>query len=267
MEFLNFVGLIKKKKGTIFTIVFVVLILTLGISLLLPLKYEAKSRLLVVQNTAGTDPYTVSKSNEYLGNLFAQVVYSESFYNLALSSQYNIDKNYFSGDYNQQMKIWSQTIETKTLADTGIIEVSIYHPNPNQAEQIALAVNDVLMNKNGNYQGNGAGIKINVIDQPLISTYPVQPNILQNLIIALAGSLLFSLFYIYLFPDDRYSMKLWPSRRLKKSKNTAHSIKIDYYPVNAQDVPSDPENPNNYQEVNNQSAEFSPRGNMNNILK
>ncbi len=232
MEFGNFIRLLGRKRGTIFTIIFVIIVLTVGVSLIGPLKYGATSRLLVVQNTTGSDPYTVSKSNEYLGNLFAQVAYSGSFYNLVLASPYDIDKNYFSGDYNGQMKIWEKTIRTKTLSDTGIIEINIYHPNPYQARQIALAVNDIMINKNSNYQGNGSGIKINVIDQPLVSNYPVRPNLPQNLVIALVASLILSLFYIYLFPEDRYDLRLWPKRKMKKIKNIGHAVKLDYYPVN-----------------------------------
>jgi capsular polysaccharide biosynthesis protein len=257
MEFTNFIKLLIKKRGTIFTVIFVIIILTMGLSLIGSLKYGAKSRLLVVQNTTGSDAYTVSKSNEYLGNLFAQVAYSGSFYNLVLDSPYNIDKNYFSGDYNAQMKIWEKTIGTKTLSDTGIIEINIYHPNPFQAQQIALAVNDIMINKNSNYQGNGAGIKISVIDQPLVSNYPVKPNLLQNLVIALAGSLMLSLFYIYLFPEDRYSLRLWSKRRLKKVKGIGHSIKIDYYPVADQAETSRPNIP---------TDQFG-QGNINNVLK
>ena len=198
MEFFDFLKLLKRKKGTIFTLVFVVIILSLGLSLINPLKYSAKSRLLVVQNSNGVDPYTVSKSNEYLGNLFSQIAYSGSFYNMVLESPYDIDKNYFSGDYNKQIKTWGKTISTKTLSDTGIIEVNIYHPNPYQAQQIALAVNDILINKNSNYQGSGQSIKVNIIDQPLVSNYPVKPNLPQNLVIALMASLLFSLFILFL---------------------------------------------------------------------
>ena len=139
MEFFDFIKLLKRKKGTIFSLVFIIIILSIGFSLLSPLKYGAKSRLLVVQNTGGVDPYTVSKSNEYLGNLFSQVAYSGSFYNLVISSPFDIDKNYFSGDYNKQMKTWGKTIATKTIADTGIIEINIYHQNPYQAQQIELS--------------------------------------------------------------------------------------------------------------------------------
>ena len=240
MEFFDFLKLLKRKKGTIFTLVFVVIILSLGLSLINPLKYSAKSRLLVVQNSNGVDPYTVSKSNEYLGNLFSQIAYSGSFYNMVLESPYDIDKNYFSGDYNKQIKTWGKTISTKTLSDTGIIEVNIYHPNPYQAQQIALAVNDILINKNSNYQGSGQSIKVNIIDQPLVSNYPVKPNLPQNLVIALMASLLFSLFYIYIFPEERYNIQLWSSKkREKKIKINNHSIKIDYQSLGQEMIKQD----------------------------
>lgn len=257
MEFVEFIKLLGKKQGTILTVIFIAIVLTLIVSLVGPIKYGAKSRLLVVQNTTGTDPYTVSKSNEYLGNLFAQVAYSGSFYNLVLDSQYNIDKTYFSGNYNEQMKTWNKTIETKTLSDTGIVEINVYHTNPYQAQQIALAVNDILINKNSNYQGNGAAIKVNVIDQPLVSNYPVKPNLPQNLVIALIGGLLLSLFYIYLFPEDRYSLRLWPSKRVRRVKNIGHSIKLDYYPLVDQADPGYP----------NVSGNQLRQGNIGNVFK
>jgi len=263
MEFFDFINLLKRKKGTIFSLVFIIVILSIGISFLSPLKYSAKSRLLVVQNTAGVDAYTVSKSNEYLGNLFAQVAYSESFYSLVLQSPYDIDKSYFSGDSNKQMKTWAKTIETKTLADTGIIEINIYHPNPYQAQQIALAVNDILINKNSNYQGTNQAIKINIIDQPLISNYPVKPNIPENAVIALMAGLLFSLFYIYIFPEESYNVGLWPKKRTKRIKMNNHKVNLDYAHLDENRV-----NPNlttNLQ--SNGHSEFQAQGNINNILK
>ncbi len=84
MESTEFSKLLRRKMGTIFTIVFVACILTIGVSLLFPLKYGTQSRLLVIQKTAGADPYTISRSHEYLGKLLAQVVYSSSFYSLTL---------------------------------------------------------------------------------------------------------------------------------------------------------------------------------------
>jgi capsular polysaccharide biosynthesis protein len=264
MEFFDFIKLIKKKWGTITTLVFLIVVITVGLSLLNPLKYSAHARLLVVQNTAGADPYTVSKSNEYLGNLFSEVVHSGSFYNFVLDSQYNIDRNYFSGSYDKQMKMWQKTVQTKTLSDTGIIEINVYHTDPTQAQQIALAVNEVLISKNTNYQGSGQVIKVNIIDQPLISSYPVKPNIIQNSILALAGGLMFSLFFIYLFPEERYNVRLWSARRPRKSKSINHRIKIDYYPL-----PSEP-NPTNEERgiaSDTEPEEYRPQGSINNVLR
>lgn len=271
MEFNDFINLLKRKKGTIFSLVFIIVILSLGLSLINPLKYGAKSRLLVVQNTSGADSYTMSKSNEYIGNLFSQVAYSGSFFNLVLESPYDIDKNYFSGDFNNQIKTWNKTIQTKTLSDTGIIEINIYHPNPYQAQQIALAVNDIFINKNTNYQGSGQAIKVNVIDQPLISNYPIKPNLPQNALIALMAGFLFSIFYIYILPEESYNIRLWPKKN-KKIKNIKHSVNVDYQSDDQNDRNQEQHFNQNNQYVNrnprpDESSEFRTQGNINNILK
>lgn len=265
MEESDFIQLIKKKRSTILSIIFVVFILTIGLSLLSPLKYGAKSRLLVVQNVSGKDPYVLSRTHEYLGNLFSQVVYSGSFYNLVLESAYDIDKSYFKGNYNEQLKLWSKTVDSQTISDTGIIEINVYHPNIYQARQIALAVNDVLINRNTLYQGIGQGIKINIIDQPLISNYPIKPNLPQNAALALAGGLLLALFYVYLWPEEKYSLHLWKKGRKieKKLERPERKVPIEYYPVQNQDESSSREVPINQV----QREDFRPRGHIGNVFK
>jgi len=224
MEFTDFIKLFRKKKQTFLTITFMAVLLTILVSLICPLNYEAKSRLLLMQNPSGNDPYTLSKSNEYLSDLLAAVVHSGSFYNLALASPYDIDKTHFSGTYNNQLKKWNKIVVTKTYSDTGIIEINVYHTNPYQAQQIALAINDIMINKNANYQGGGNTVKINIIDQPLISAYPVQPNLPMNAALAIVGGLLLSLFYIYIFPEERYDLSLWNKNKKRK---IGHAIKLD----------------------------------------
>ena len=248
MESMDFSKILRRKAGTIFTIVFVSVMLTVGVSLLFPLRYGSESRLLVVQNTAGSDPYAISRSNEYLGNVLSQVVYSGSFYNMVLESSYNIDPAYFNTTYRDQLKIWNRTVKTRTVGDTGIIEINVYHVNPDQAQQISLAINDILINKNSLYQGGGQSVKINVIDQPIVSSYPVKPNIPQNLALALFGSLLMAIFYAYLWPEEKYNLRLWKRKSVKKLTTVGHSIHLDYLPV----------------EDKNQSR---PQGNIGNILR
>ena len=255
METVDFLQLIRRKAQTIFTIVFVGVVLTIAVSLIFPLKYGAQSRLLVVQNTAGKDPYTISRSNEYLGNLLAQVVHSSSFYDLVIASTHNIDRGYFSGSYRDQLKSWQKTVKTETVSDTGIIKISVYHVNPVQSQQIALAINDVLINKNSLYQGGGQSIKINIIDQPLVSSYPIQPNIPINAGVALAGSLMLAIFYIYLYPEEKYNLHIWKKKN-NKAKSIKRPITIDYLPFVDNEMQKPPSNSNR----------FYPHGKIDNVL-
>lgn len=216
MEFNEFKNLVKRKIGTIFSLTFLLLVLVMIFSLLGGLKYSSQSKLLVVQDTGSADAYVVSRSNEYLGNLLSQVVYSGSFFNLVMSnSQYKVSQEYFSGTYSERLKLWRKSISTKTLSDTGIIEVNIYHPNPDQARLISLAVNDVLINSNATYHG-GDGVKVSILDQPLVSNYPDQPNLVVNFVFAFALGLFLSFIFIYLYPEEVYSVRLWPKSNREK---------------------------------------------------
>jgi len=226
MEFNEFLHLIRKKKQTVFIIMLLSVMMVLLISLIGPLKYSVRSRLLVIQNTGNTDVYSLSRSNEYLGNLLAEVVYSSSFYEQVRASKYNIDRNYFVGNYNQQLKTWQKTVNTRSQGDTGIIEVHVYHPNVNEAKKIALAVNDILINRNEEYQG-GQNIKINIIDQPLASTYPTKPNIPYNTALAFFLSFILALIYIYLFPEDKYSLSVFGNKKNNLPELEYRKLKSD----------------------------------------
>ena len=262
MEFHEFLNLIDKKKKTIVIIMLVSLVLTVAISLVSPLKYGAKSRLLVLQNSNSADAYSLSKSNEYLGNLFAEIVYSGSFYDQVKASQYNIDPNYFSGNYNDQLKKWHKTVETDTQGDTGIIEINVYHVNIQEAKQISLAINDILINKNQDYHG-GQNVKVNIIDQPLVSNYPVKPNLPYNAALALTASFIISLFYIYLFPETKKKVVIPNIIPKPEMQNRVVNIPIKKIVEEAQ------REYNPIQENYNRQSEMNRNiyGNINNVLK
>ena len=273
MELKDFIKLLSKKRQTIWAWIFVFIALGLIITFVQPLKYSAKSKLLVIQNTRDVDPYTVSKSNEYLGNLFSQVLYSSSFYDLTLSSQYNVDRSYFGSDATRQQKTWKKTVKAQSLNNTGIIEMEIYHPDPYQAKQLALAVNDVLMNKNFNYQGMGDTVKVNVIDQPLVSNYPTNPNPLINFGLSVVLGVAFGFVYIYFLPEEKYNFYLFgkpKSRRKKKQKE----ILVQTKTVKAEKIPVHLDNQNieteflagNFVEPTLSEKPVELKGNMANIL-
>jgi len=210
MELKEFMLLVAKKKMTIFFIVIIFVILALILTVIQPFKYGSSSQVLVIQNSASPDPYLASKSTEYLSNILAKVVYSNSFFENVLSSGYFVDKNYFGKTVKDQMKAWSKTVSAKAINDSGIISLSVYHTDRAQAESIARAVIYTLQTKHGLYRGSGSNVSVKIIDEPITSNYPVKPNLIFNFSLALALGLIFAGMYIYLFPEEKYNIKLSP---------------------------------------------------------
>jgi len=215
MEITNFLKIIKKRQGTIFLSVFLFLIIALLLTFVQPLKYRVSSRLLIISDGTISDPYTIAKSNQYLGSLLSEAVYSGSFFQLLATSNYDIDWSYFSGDYKEQTKIWKKSITARNVNDTGVLEIEVYHPNPYQTKQIAYAVNNALMTQNNVYQGSSAGLRVKVIDEPTVSSYPVKPNILINVAAAIIFGLAFGLVYVYYFPTTSKERRLTALKNLQ----------------------------------------------------
>lgn len=213
MELTN---LLKQKRQTLISIFLLFLVIGLLVVLMQDFKYGAKSKILVIQGGAErVDPFSVSRSVEYLSDLFTKVVYSNTFFDSVMESDFNIDKNYFGQSFDKKMKTWRNTVSAKSLEDSGIIVINVYHEDSYQASQIALAVNHVLISNNQDYHGLGSSVKINVIDQPIVSSYPVKPNLIYSLLIIIAGSLFVGLVYIYLFPESKYDVNFFGKKQKK----------------------------------------------------
>lgn len=233
MELNEFLILINRKKQTIASWLIIFIILAIILTFIQPLRYGSSANLLVIQKFTNTvDPYTASKSNEYLSNILAKVIYSNSFYNKVVESGYKIDNNYFKGNVRQQMKKWSNTVSAKTVNDTGIISLNIYHQSKSQADQIARAISYTMQTKHSLYHGYGENVIIKVIDEPTLSNFPVKPNIILNFFLAIILGFIFSLLYIYLLPLEKYDLRLWPKfRKVKYSQNSFINQPITSEPV------------------------------------
>ena len=254
MEFNQF---IKSKKQTLTAFFAVFLIIGIIYTLSQPFKYSTTSKLLVIQQgTSGVDPLSVSRTEQYLSTLFAQVISSNSFFNLVLNSDPTIEKDYFSGDTIHQMKTWNKTVSAKSEENSGFIDITVFHPAPEQATKIANAINQILITQNTNYQGVGSLVKVVVIDDPLVSNYPTQPNILINAGIVVGATLVFGFIYIYLFPEEKYDLYLF-GRRRKKAKGAG---KQDF--LHPQSQP-----PVNARVSEETAGHYPPQGNIRNILR
>jgi len=207
MDTKDFLQLFKKRKTTVISITLIFVIIGLIITLLQPLKYSSKSRLLILQNTS-SDAYTVSKSNEYVGGLISEVIYSGSFLDSLKASNSIFDRNYFNSSYKENVKKWGETVYAKSSGSTGVIDIEIYHTNPEEAKNISNAVNQLIISGQSPYKFNPDQTKISIIDEPVVSSFPVKPNIPLNLSLSLLFGFLAGCSYIYLFPKERVSEKL-----------------------------------------------------------
>ncbi len=215
MEITNFFKLIKKRQGAVIASVIIFTAIALAITFVQPLKYRVSSRLLIMADGSISDPYTIARSNQYLTSLLSEAVYSGSFFQLLTASNYDIDWNYFSGDYKEQTKLWKKSVLARNVNDTGVMEIEVYHPDPYQAKQIAYAVNNALITQNNVYQGSANVLRVKVIDEPTVSSYPVKPNLPLNATAGLIFGFAFGLAYVYYFPTSRKERRLTALRDLR----------------------------------------------------
>ncbi len=204
-------SLFARKKSTILSIVILFLMAAAVVTLLQPFEYGAETKLLVIQNfPPNEDPYTAAKSNEYLSSVLAEVITTNSFFTEVMNAGFNINRNYFPTEPNKLRRAWKQVVQASPVYDTAILNISVYHPDKNQASQIIQAVNQVMQAKHSQYHGMGDNVTIRVIDPPVVSQRPVKPNVAMNLGAGFILGLVLALSFVYIFPEERYNIRLWP---------------------------------------------------------
>ncbi|GEM_PF-674686 len=205
MEYKQFISQVKKNKQAVVIAMILFLLAALLLTFFQPLKFSAESRLLVVQNYGpNTDAYNVSRSNQFLSSLLAQVVYSDSFYEKVMASGYNLNPAIFSADINKRKKDWQNSVYTKAVADTGMIVLKTYHQDKSTADRLNQAIAFTLMTKHAQFHGLGEIVQVKIIDNSTLSDWPVKPNIILNLLLALILGLAAGLYYVYLFAGKNY---------------------------------------------------------------
>ncbi|MBI4280587.1 hypothetical protein HY628_00135 [Candidatus Uhrbacteria bacterium] len=150
------------------------------LSFLRPLEYSSTIRLLVIQRSAlGLDPYTAIRSAERVSENLANIVYTTSFFEKVMASGFSIDQNVFSSQETKRRNQWRRMVDTQVARGTGLLTISVYHRDREQAKQIASAIGAVLQLEGWTYVGGG-DLQIRIVDTPLSSRYPVRPNIPLN---------------------------------------------------------------------------------------
>ncbi|PIR92984.1 hypothetical protein COT99_03300 [Candidatus Falkowbacteria bacterium CG10_big_fil_rev_8_21_14_0_10_43_10] len=204
---MELIAIINKNRKKLIYSIFIFLAAALIVTFVQPLKYRAQAQVLVVQEfEESVDPYSASKLNEYLGGLLAKIVSSESFFNQTIKSGFGIDTGYFSGSKKKQLKQWNKTVEAKSLYESGIIVLSVYHPNKDQAEKIAQAAIYTLKTTNSFYH-SVPKVDVRIIDSPSVSFLPAKPNILFNIIIGLLFGFVSGLLFVYYNEQNKTALE------------------------------------------------------------
>ncbi len=179
------------------------LVLAAGLSFFQPLQYSSSIRLLIIQpSTLGYDPYTAIRAAERIGDNLAQVVYTTDFFNRVISSKFNIDQSYFPENDAKRRKQWSRMVAVQVERGTGLLDITVFHTDRDQATQIARAIAFVMTTEGANYVG-GTALQIRLVDDPLISRFPVKPNILGNGFTGFMLGALFGVLYVIATDSSR----------------------------------------------------------------
>jgi len=161
-----------------------VLLLVLIFTVIQPFLYSATTSVLVIQKSGYVDVFSKHKGEEATANSMANLIGTSAFYEEMIKSGFDIDLSYFPSDEQKKREKWLDSFETEVPQGLSKLTVSVYHPNPNQAMQISQAVIMTLITKQQSYFQD-ANIELKMIDAPLVSKYPVKPDLALNLILGM----------------------------------------------------------------------------------
>jgi capsular polysaccharide biosynthesis protein len=163
----------------------VIVIIFVAISLIFTVvsspEYQVKTRLLVTQEEKDFDAYRSLRSADRIAYSLSWLILSQSFLNQVLDSGFEINKSWLPQENGERLKVWQNHVQGRAVKESGILEVTVYHPSPKQAQVLASAINYVLVTKGRDYHGGGDQVQIKVIDPPLLPHKIARPNAWLNI--------------------------------------------------------------------------------------
>ncbi len=185
----NYIRLIIRSWRQVALTTVLAIVLALAFSLVQPLKYSSTVKILITQtNTTGLDPYTAIKSTERIAQNMSELVYTSAFFDAVVNDP-SVNIDYFPTDDLKRRTAWEQTIKTAVTPGTGVMTVTAYHPDRNQATSLAVRSAKELAVEAPNYFG--FSVRAQVIDAPIPSRFIAKPDFITNGIFgAVAGFLI-----------------------------------------------------------------------------
>ncbi|HNV97076.1 MAG TPA: Wzz/FepE/Etk N-terminal domain-containing protein [bacterium] len=187
-----------------FVFVFFVLIFILISSILTAfqkMEYSSTAKVLVIQNQQmQMDAYIASKSSEAITKNLSDAILSSSF-RAKVIEKYPDTPFVFYASEKQKRNYWKKQIDVKIIPNTSILEIKTYNESAFNAEKFLNNVVSTLFEYHKDYHGAGDLIKLQIIDNPVTSNYPVRPNWFVNLFMSLMLAIFFNISFMMLFPN------------------------------------------------------------------
>lgn len=155
------------------------LVLAIVLSLFRPLEYSAVTRIGITQDIGTVDAFTASRSAERIADNLSESIYHSVVFDAILDRFPQIDESYFGETTRRQRRTWAQSVSTSVTRGSGLLTVRAYHTNPDQAEVLSKSVATFLAEDGWRFT-SGSGITIQIVDDVLVSRFPVRPNLLIN---------------------------------------------------------------------------------------
>lgn len=171
--------------------------LSVGLSLLAPLEYSAKSQILVIhQIMPNLDAYSAARASEKLAQNLSEIIGTASFLAALLETQPIVPQNFLGLDEAKKRQQWGKKVEAKAV--NSLLEISVYDVDPQAAVNLNLAVAQTLLAQGDQWHGGGDSIRLKLVNPPLSSRYPARPNFLLNLLLAVITGLALAYLHVYL---------------------------------------------------------------------
>lgn len=188
----QYIKLLYSWKLTIIAMASFGLLLGLGYSFLQPMEYKAESGLLILpRTTIGLDAYSAIKTSERIGENLIQIMGTTSFFEKVQETDYGVDFSYFPLDDEVALKEkWLNSFSAYVKYNSGLMYISVFHEDKEQAVLLAQAINSILIHDNAGYLPQEGFIEIKLVDKAIADDWPARPNFIKNSL-ALSFALLF----------------------------------------------------------------------------
>ncbi|MBU1349685.1 hypothetical protein KKH19_01040 [Patescibacteria group bacterium] len=182
---MDYMNILKNNKKLIGLCTGIIIILTIILTLVQTFEYRASVGLMIIQKyNQSLDPYSIAKSSEILKKNLGSIIHTSSFFDKIMNSGFALENN-FSSDQIKRKKQWRKKISINPSLENAMLVIDAYDKNKEQAKEFTNAIAYVLATQGHEYYGGDKNIEIKLVDYPVVSRFPVRPNILLNLLFGL----------------------------------------------------------------------------------